>query len=89
MGVLWSPVSPKNQLPIVGLYFGGDEHFLQNSSGLLPSETSVFHAFSRCATPKYFFSTKKKIGRVFICNRTPIHGGRHQNQKFVGNETPY
>ena len=49
---------------------------------------AVFTLFPAARPLNIFFSTKKKFCRVFICNRTPIHEGRHQNQKFFGNETP-
>ena len=50
---------------------------------------TFFTLFPAALPLNIFFSSKKKIGRVLICNRTPIHERRHQNKKIVGNEMPY
>ena len=50
---------------------------------------AFFTLFPAARPLNIFFLSKKKIDGVFIRNRTPIHEGRYQNQKFVGNETPY
>ena len=50
---------------------------------------TFFTLFPAALPLNIFFSSKKKIDKVFICNRTPIHERRHQNKKIVGNEMPY